>query len=92
MRRMISMASKDKPGWDSRKYRTAWYLTALSTGILIVPLFIDKEIITGYQYLTFLFGIWGIYFGANVAEKANIFKDKPSRDNYSQYDSPEEGE
>jgi hypothetical protein len=67
--------------WSSRKYRTAWYLTALSTitltGPYVASLFLNigtcESLITGSQWLTFLFGIWGIYFGANIAEKHGMF-------------------
>lgn len=72
--------------WTSRKYRTAWYLTTLATTALIGPFvtsfFIQGtciELISGAQWLTFLFGIWGIYFGANVAEKHTVFQSKDTK-------------
>lgn len=75
----------EKQAWSSRKYKTAWYLTALTTITLAVPyavsIFIQgvEGLITGAQWLTFLFGIWSIYFGANVAEKAKIFQEPPQK-------------
>lgn len=72
--------------WSSRKYRTAWYLTALATTALLGPYAAGflvngacKSLIDGGQWLTFLFGIWGIYFGANVAEKHLVFQSKDSK-------------
>ena len=71
--------------WSSRKYKTAWYLTTLTTLAFIGPhiasLFLEDGcsstcLIDGAQWLTFLFGIWGIYFGANVAEKHTKFVSK----------------
>jgi hypothetical protein len=91
-----------KEGWDSRKYKTAWLLTTLTTIALIGPHLASyivgpmtpyESIITGSQWLTFLFGIWGIYFGANVAEKSYLFRNvKSSNNKYSKYDNPEEDE
>lgn len=66
-------------GWSSRKYRTAWYLTILTTLVTLAPavgdLFkIDIDVVVdGYQWLTFLAVLWGAYMGFNVAEKHNIF-------------------
>jgi hypothetical protein len=72
--------------WTSRKYRTGWYLTTLSTLVLIAPFvsgFFMKgactEIIDGAQWLTFLAVLWGAYFGANVAEKHMVFQSKDSK-------------
>lgn len=73
-----------KNNWSSRKYRTAWLLTALSTitltGPYIASLFLNvgtcEALITGSQWLTFLFSIWGIYFGANILERHQAFRSK----------------
>lgn len=73
--------------WSSRKYRTAWYLTVLFSGLLVVPglaslfitLFVEQMEFTllpvGY-YVTLVAGIWGIYFGANLTEKLSAFQPK----------------
>jgi len=64
-------------GWNSRKYRSAWLLTILVSGLLIVPPIFSvllglKEalILLGEgSYVTFLTIIWSVYFSANVAQK-----------------------
>lgn len=66
-------------GWSSRKYRTAWYLTTLTTLVTLAPAIGSlcgaqiEKVVDGYQWLTFLAVLWGAYMGFNVAEKHNIF-------------------
>jgi len=82
--------------WTSRKYRTAWYLTALSTVALVGPFVASflvsgacTELIDGAQWLTFLAVLWGTYFGANVAEKHGMFKQQTPTTRTPRPDPPE---
>ena len=69
-----------KAGWTSRKYRAAWKLTLLMTGLFVLPSIISLVLtLCGFEvqlrllpveyYIPFVTGIWLAYFGANVAEK-----------------------
>jgi len=96
--------ANENNAWTSRKYRTGWYLTLLSTVVLIAP-FVSgfflasacTELIDGAQWLTFLAVLWGAYFGANVAEKHMVFQSKDTKVEIvtsipSQIDPPKDGE
>jgi len=66
--------------WTSRKYRTAWMLTWLMTGLFAIPGIIsfvmaifrmgfEFTLLPASYYIPFVTGIWFAYFGANVVEK-----------------------
>ena len=91
--------AKESNSWSSRKYRTGWYLTLLTTAALVAPfvtgLFIKEactELISGGQWLTFLAVLWGAYFGANVAEKHMVFQSKDARVEIIEKDPLKDGE
>ena len=66
--------------WNSRKYQSAWKLTWLATGLLVLPwvanvifgltlvMLMDASILA-----MLIISIWGAYFASNVTEKHNAF-------------------
>ena len=77
-----------KMDWSSRKYRSAWYLTAMFTFFTMIPgivsfiasmvtgKVINFELVPVGYYVTLVGLIWGVYFGANVLEKLPSLKQK----------------
>lgn len=66
--------------WNSRKYKSAWGLTWLVTGLLIAPwlavgapALAFTPLVTEGTWAMVIMAIWGAYFAANVTEKHNSF-------------------